>query len=145
MKRILAALTILLTLAPSSVVNGAESAPYREWKHSGALTILTTPDGADLPACAAVEGFPLLVRLSGDWFDFKQAKAGGEDLRFSTSDGVALAYEIEEWDATAGAASVWVRMPRIEGNAKQAIRVSWGKADAVSESNGKAVFNESNG
>ena len=51
--------------------------PYLAWQHSGALTILTTPEGADIPAGAVVEGFPLLVRLSGDWFDFKQAKADG--------------------------------------------------------------------
>ena len=123
----------------------AAAQQYQAWQHSGALTILTTPEGADIPAGVVVEGFPLLVRLSGDWFDFKQAKAGGEDVRFSTSAGVALPYEIEEWDAARGAASVWVRMPRIEGNAKQPIRVSWGNADAVSESNGAAVFNGSNG
>lgn len=120
-------------------------AVFNAWLHSGAITILTTPEGAALPAGAAVEGFPLLVRLSGDWFDFKQAKAGGEDVRFSTSAGEALAYEIEEWDAAKGVASMWVRVPRIEGNARQTIRVHWGKADAVSESNGKAVFSESNG
>lgn len=28
---------------------------YQGWQHSGALTILTTPDGANLPAGAAVE------------------------------------------------------------------------------------------
>ena len=44
-----------------------------------------------------------------------------------------------------GTASVWVRIPRIKGNARQAIQMHWGKADAASESNGKAVFNESNG
>ncbi|MEQ2009367.1 MAG: DUF2341 domain-containing protein [Limisphaerales bacterium] len=118
---------------------------YVGWQHSGALTILTTPDGANLPAGAAVEGFPLLVRLHKDWFDFKQAKPDGADVRFADHTGKALAYQIEEWDAAGGTASVWVRVPRIEGNARQAIRVHWGKADAVSESSGKAVFNESNG
>ena len=121
------------------------AAALNAWLHSGAITILTTPEGANLPAGVSLEGFPLLVRLSGDWFDFKQAKAGGEDVRFSTGAGEALAYEIEEWDAAKGAASVWVRVPRTEGNARQTIRVHWGKADAAGESNGKAVFNESNG
>ena len=138
-------LSTLLALSALLFPPLAVAQQYKGWQHSGALTILTTPEGAGLPAGTVIEGFPLLVRLSGEWFDFKQARAGGEDLRFSTKEGVALAYEIEEWDAAKGAASVWVRMPRIEGNAKQAIRVSWGKADAVSESNGAAVFNESNG
>ena len=120
-------------------------AQYQGWQHSGALTILTTPAGANLPGGAAVEGFPLLVRLHKDWFDFKQAKADGADLRFADHAGKALAYQVEEWDAAGGTASVWVRVPRIEGNARQAVRMHWGKADAASESNGKAVFNESNG
>jgi hypothetical protein len=139
--RSLAAIILLLPLLAIAQV----AAPYTDWPHSGALTILTTPGGANLPAGAAVEGFPLLVRLYKDWFDFKQAKAGGEDVRFSSSTGAALAYEIEEWDAAKGAASIWVRLPRIEGNARQTIRMHWGKADAAGESSGKAVFNESNG
>ena len=124
---------------------GAAVAPYPAWQHSGVLTILTTPEGADLPVGTVTEGFPLLVRLHKDWFDFKQAKADGADVRFSTSAGAPLPYQIEEWDAANGSASIWVRVPRIEGNARQALRMHWGKADAVSESSGKAVFNESNG
>ena len=115
------------------------------WQHSGSLFILTTPEGANSPAAATVEGFPLLVRLQKEWFDFAQAQAHGEDLRFATSDGAALPYQIEEWDAARGEASVWVRVPKIVGNARQELRVFWGKAEAKSESNGKAVFNEANG
>ncbi len=59
-----------------------------DWQHSGVLTILTTPDGANLPASAVETDFPLLVRLDKDWFDFSQAKANGEGVRFSTSTGV---------------------------------------------------------
>ncbi len=132
-------------LAPAQDKRGAGVAPYPDWQHTGALTILTTPEGANLPAGTVAEGFPLLVRLHKDWFDFKQAKAGGEDLRFSSSKGAPLVFQIEEWDAPGGTASVWVRVPHIEGNARQALRVHWGKADAASESSGKAVFNESNG
>ena len=87
----------------------------------------------------------MLVRLDKDWFDFKLAKSGGEDVRFSSSNGKPLAYQVEEWDAARGTASIWVRIPKIEGNARQTIRMHWGKADAKSESSGKAVFNESNG
>ena len=36
-------------------------------------------------------------------------------------------------------------MPTIKGNARQEIKLHWGKADAASESSGAAVFNESNG
>ena len=133
-----------ILLLPSFAI-AAAPAPYQSWQRSGALTILTTPDGANLPASASVEQFPLLVRLHRDWFDFSKAKARGEDVRFCSETGAALAFEIEEWDAANGAASIWVRVPRITGNSRQTIRMHWGKADAAGESNAKAVFNESNG
>jgi hypothetical protein len=121
------------------------SAQYAGWQHSGSIYILTTPEGANLPASASEDGFPLLVRLHKDFFNFSQAKVQGEDIRFSTSTGAPLAYQIDEWDAATATASIWVRMPTIKGNARQEIRLYWGKADAASESNGSAVFNADNG
>jgi len=123
----------------------AASAQYSGWQHSGAIYVLTTPEGANLPASASEDGFPLLVRLHKDFFNFNQAKPHGEDVRFSTSTGTPLAYQVEQWDAANGTASIWVRLPTIKGNARQEIRVHWGEADAAGESNGSAVFNESNG
>ena len=89
--------------------------------------------------------FPLLVRLDKHWFNFRQAKARGEDIRFTTAAGKPLAYEVEQWDAAHGTASIWVRIPAVQGNARQEIKLLWGKADASSESNGAAVFNRDNG
>ena len=141
----LLALSLFPFLATAQDKRAATAAPYQAWQQSGTLTILTTAEGADIPAVSVVEDFPLLVRLSGDWFDFKQAKEHGEDVRFSSATGEPLAYEIEEWDKAKGNASIWVRVPRITGNSQQAMRMYWGKADAMGESNGKAVFNETNG
>ena len=150
----LLALTALLCplLATAQDKATAAANPYQGWQHSGAIAILTTPDGASLPAGASVEAFPLLVRLDKNWFDFGQAKPGGEDVRFSDSTGAPLPHQVEEWDGgglgaqrRAGTASIWVRIPRIQGNDRQEIRLHWGKADAASESSGSAVFNESNG
>lgn len=121
------------------------SAEYQGFQHSGSLYLLTTPDGANLPATATAEGFPLLVRLDKGWFDFSQAKPDGADVRFATSAGASLAYQIEAWDASAGMAAIWVRIPTLKGNARQELKMFWGKADASSESDGKAIFNASNG
>lgn len=68
---------------------------YPQWRHSGVSTILTTPEGANLPKGTSVEDFPVLLRLHRDWFDFSQAKPGGEDIRFSSVTGEPLAYQIE--------------------------------------------------
>jgi hypothetical protein len=83
--------------------------------------------------------------LHKDFFDFSQAKTNGDDIRFTASDGKPLAYQIEDWDAKRGVASIWIRIPEIKGNARQEIKLHWGKADASGESSGKAVFNRSNG
>ena len=136
---------VLAVAALRTLSAATTAAEYQSWRHSGSLHILTTPAGANLPAAAVEEGFPLLVRLDKDFFDFSQAKAKGEDVRFATSGGEALPYQIEQWNAASGTASIWVRIPTIKGNARQEIKMYWGKADAASESNGKAVFNESNG
>ena len=130
----------VLTVSPTEA-----AAEYPGWQHSGSMFILTTPEGANLPASATVKDFPVLVRLNKDFFDFGNAKADGADLRFSTKNGEPLAYQIDEWDPVGGTAAVWVRIPVIQGNTRQEIKLHWGKADAASESNGKAVFNKSNG
>ncbi len=140
-----ALLTTLWGEAAQNKPNKAAGASFEKWKHSGSMWVLTTPEGADLPADAIVEQFPLLVRVHRDWFNFAQTKPAGDDLRFATNDGEKLAYQIEEWDAEKGLASIWVRVPRITGNSRQEIKLYWGNADATSESDGKAVFNESNG
>jgi len=58
------------------------SVQYQDWRHSGSMYILATPEGANLPATSAVENFPLLVRMDKDFFDFKQAQAKeGSPLR----------------------------------------------------------------
>ena len=91
------------------------SAQYNEWKYSGSFFINTTEEGAFLPESATVEQFPVLVRLSKDFFNFSQAKQYGEDLRFSMKKGEPLAYQIEKWDRDRGIADIWVRVPEIRG------------------------------
>ncbi|MCX6880282.1 MAG: DUF2341 domain-containing protein [Verrucomicrobia bacterium] len=118
---------------------------YSAWAHAASLAILTTPEAADLPATAAVTDFPILLRLNAGNFDFAQAKPQGEDLRFSTTAGTRLFYQIEQWDAGSATASIWVKIPLIKGNAVQQIRMYWGLAEAAGESNGPAVFNATNG
>ncbi|MEI7898770.1 MAG: DUF2341 domain-containing protein [bacterium] len=135
----------LPAVAPGSAATAPAAAPYKGWKYSGSMCLLTTPEGANLPATASEDNFPVLVQLNKDWFNFSEAKAKGEDIRFASGTGMPLAYQLDEWDASAGTALIWVRVPVIKGNARQEIRMCWGKADASSESSGPAVFNTSNG
>lgn len=48
-------------------------AQYADWKHSGSLFILTTPEGADLSASASLENFPLLGKENGTQLNTRSA------------------------------------------------------------------------
>ena len=110
---------------------GQASAQYPGWKHSGSFFILTTPEGADLPATALVEGFPLLVRLHRDFFDFQQAMPNGEDLRFASSTGQPLVYQIEEWDAGRGFDNVFVDKQAQRGGPLPLKNADWNKLKLI--------------
>ncbi|MFM7115529.1 MAG: DUF2341 domain-containing protein, partial [Planctomycetota bacterium] len=109
---------------------------------SASFYLLTTPEGADLPAECELKDFPLVVRLNRETFDFGSARPDGSDLRFYSADGQSLAHQVEAWDAAAGTAVIWVRIPLVRGNERQELKLVWGKEAAAVPS---AVFDASNG
>jgi hypothetical protein len=116
---------------------------YPDWPHSKRLVLNTSISGADVRG--TVYGFPALIRLTANVFDFSQAKTGGEDIRFASSGGAPLPFEIERWDAAAKRAEVWVKIDTIFGNdSDQSITMYWGASTmgltAASPSSGAAVF-----
>ena len=117
---------------------------YNTWAHSGSMFIITTPEGANIAAGLTETNFPILVRLNSSNFTFAEAASDGRDIRFTTPAGNVLPYQIEQWDVAGGAASIWVKIPSITGNARQEIIMYWGKAGVATESNGPAVFNATN-
>ena len=118
---------------------------YETWTNSASFFILTTPDGANLPAATSETNFPLLLRLNATTFNFSQAQTDGRDIRFTTLAGTPLAYQIEQWDAGNSTAAIWVKIPTITGNARQEIKMYWGKLNVLAESSGTNVFNSTNG
>ena len=85
--------SLLIAAFSNLCLAGSAAAQYTDWQHSGSVFIVTTPEGAHLPASASVRDFPLLVRLHSDFFDFAQARPQGEDIRFSTPAGQELPYQ----------------------------------------------------
>jgi hypothetical protein len=117
---------------------------YGAWDHCLRLYCNTTASGADVAGNAY--GFPVLVRLTGNNFDFNQAASGGRDIRFSKLDNSPLPYEIEQWDSARAEAALWVRLDTVYGNnADQYFRMHWGNAQAMDSSNGSGVFDSSDG
>jgi len=118
--------------------------PYEAWLYSKKLYLNTTASGAGV--AQSVTGFPVLVRLSGTNFTFTEAKAGGEDIRFTNSDGTSLSYEIEQWDASGQQAAIWVNVDTVFGNDNSHfINMYWGNVSANQASNSAAVFDTANG
>ena len=120
--------------------------PMSGWAFSKRLYFNTSVTGANVSA--TLSGFPVLVRLTGDKFDFTQAQNGGEDIRFSKPDNSPLSYEIERWDAAKSLAEIWVKVDTIFGNdSVHFITMYWGASgsSATSLSNGAAVFDTTKG
>ena len=87
----------------------------------------------------------MLVRSAQGLLRFQPGQSRTARTSGSLDDGQAAGLPDRGVGRGRGTASIWVRIPKIKGNARQEIKLHWGKADAASESNGKAVFNESNG
>jgi biopolymer transport protein ExbB len=111
------------------------------WRYARSITLNTTPSGADVRG--NVTGFPALIRLTHDNFDFSQAQLGGGDLMFTKPDNTPLPHEIERFDPAAEHAEVWVRIDTVYGNnSAQSIMLYWGASasSATVASNSAAVF-----
>ena len=79
---------------------------------------------AGIPTTEPVTNFPLLLRLDETVLDFDAVSQDGDGIAVTGGDGTLLAHEVEQWDATAASALLWVRVPRIEPNdAAQQIRL----------------------
>ena len=64
----------------------------------------------------------------------------GADLRFYDENGNKLSYYIESWDEVNKTATVWVKVGLIPGSGSTTIKMYYGNSEAVSESDGEAVF-----
>jgi hypothetical protein len=110
-----------------------------EWAHATRISLNTTWSGAGVED--PVYNFPVLIRLTGNNFDFSRADSLGNDIRFAKADGAPLSFEIEEWDPVTERAEVWVKVDTVFGNnGTQYFTMYWGNAAAKSASNSASVF-----
>jgi hypothetical protein len=114
------------------------------WKYAQQLRLNTTASGASV--AENVYNFPILVRLTANNFNFSQAKANGDDIRFAKPDNTFLPYEIERWDADSNAAEIWVKTDTVHGSdSTQSLMMYWGNVNAADSSSGAAVFDTAAG
>ena len=80
-----------------------------DWKNRVKVTIDNSGQTTD-----DLTNFPLLVRLNvTDFPGLDLSTTAGADVRFTSSDGTELKYEVEGWDNTTNIATVWVKVPTI--------------------------------
>ncbi len=101
-----------------------------QWQYSQTITINTTSGGADV--AGTVTSFPLLVRLTGSVFTFKNATANGYDLFFAKQDNTILPHEFERWDPSTETATLWVKVDTIYGNSLQQLVLYYGNSNTLS-------------
>jgi hypothetical protein len=114
------------------------------WRYARRHYLNTTASGAQVNG--DVEHFPVLIRLTKNNFNFAEARAHGEDIRFRKSDDAPMPYEIERWDSVIELAEVWVSVDTVYGNsAEHFFLMYWGNSDATDSANGAAVFDTAAG
>jgi hypothetical protein len=112
--------------------------------HAAKLVLNTTSGGADV--AGNVYGFPLLIRLSAANFIFNNARPDGSDLCFTKFDNTPLPFEIEQWDAEARRAEIWVKADTMYGNdSSHFVVMYWGEPASVIPRSAKKVFDTMNG
>ncbi len=112
---------------------------YSQWGYCRSVTINTSASGANITATQRY--YPILLRLNAGNFNFNQAAAKGQDVRFAKANGTHLPYQIDNWDSTNQNAAVWVLLDSVYGNnSTQSFRMYHKKSGAVDSSNGAATF-----
>ena len=115
-----------------------------DWRYAHVLRLNTASSGADV--AGTVVNFPVLVRLTGEIFNFDQAQSSGEDIRFTSKDSLPLVYEIERWDAANKLAEIWVKTDTIRGgDSIQTVCMYWGNPQAALQSSPQQVFDTAAG
>lgn len=114
------------------------------WTNTSKVYLNTTASGADISG--DITDFPILLRLNKENFNFDQAKANGEDIRFTKSNGEPLPYEIELWHKDEKRAALWVKIDTVYGgNDSQYVIMYWGNSVAIATSNSSQVFDTGSG
>jgi hypothetical protein len=139
--------SVVVASGAVTTIDTVKLAAFGLWKFSRRIYFNTTASGANV--AGTVVNFPVLVRLTSGAFAFSQAQSGGEDVRFTKSDGKPLPYEIERWDASQSLAEIWVKIDTVFGNdSSHFVTMYWGASTGsatVSLSNGAAVFDTADG
>nr|NIP43001.1 DUF2341 domain-containing protein [candidate division Zixibacteria bacterium]NIR65137.1 DUF2341 domain-containing protein [candidate division Zixibacteria bacterium]NIS16576.1 DUF2341 domain-containing protein [candidate division Zixibacteria bacterium]NIS48153.1 DUF2341 domain-containing protein [candidate division Zixibacteria bacterium]NIU16269.1 DUF2341 domain-containing protein [candidate division Zixibacteria bacterium] len=85
--------------------------------------------------------YQVKIALNSTNFNFSLAQSNGEDIRFTSSDGITLiSHWIESWDAIGESAVVWVKVPSVSALSTIDVYMYYGNASVVDASDGSVTF-----
>lgn len=96
--------------------------------------------GAGLDAKTAT--FPFALRLSTQTLAFEDVKPDGSDLRIAGPDGQRIDHYVENFDAKAGLATVWIKGVNLDPGSNQTYHLYYG-GDVPSTANPAGIFDAS--
>src|SRR5512141_3047734 len=118
-----------LVRAEAVLDSHAVASPGAEWAYWRAITI-NNPG-------SALSDFQVKVSLSAANFTFAHAQSVGQDLRVLDSDDVTpLSYWLENYNASAQSATLWVKVPSLPANTSKTIYLYYGNPIAPAATNG---------
>ena len=119
MKRNVGMVWIWLVLLLSILTAGDAAAWWNDgWQYRKRISLNTTTNGADIKE--NLMDVPILIRLHSGNFDFSNAQAEGQDIRFVSSDDTRLLkHHIERFDIIDEMAAIWVKLPRLSAQSDQ--------------------------
>jgi hypothetical protein len=92
------------------------------------------------PGDEVLEDFAVAVYIAPEWFDYAAAADDGADLRFISSSGEELPYEVEAWES-GGTSVVWVGVPEIPAPGQGArVELYYGNDQAQSAEDPQMVW-----
>ena len=124
------ALVIALVLS-AGIASALSNSGGGDWKY---YTDITVKENSG----KTLSDYQVLLDLNPSNF-LDKAKMDGSDLRFA-EDGKELSYWIEDYNAGAKTAKIWVKVPSIPANGEAKIKMYYGNEKAGSVSDGDKVF-----
>ena len=113
------------TAIPSIAVTAVNDAPTL-WSHHRTTT---------LSAATALTDYPVQVQLDAS-FDYINAQANGEDIRFFDAAGNELSYWIEDWNS-GGTSTIWIK---VATPGTTTLEMFYGNSSVSSASDADATF-----
>jgi biopolymer transport protein ExbB len=104
--------------------------------------IILKPGAGGAGLDTKVAAFPFALRLSTQTLAFDDVKPDGADLRVAGPDGKRVEHYVENFDAKAGLATVWVKGVNLDPASSQTYHLYY-NGDAASTANSAAVFDAS--